>query len=195
MPKRTRSSRTTAASTATLPPCEFMKISLRQPVARHALADLGPGAHDRLHREGQRAGIVQVLVRLADRLDGQEQRRQVVGNPRDGALEIALVDERVDADRKMRPMLLDRRDRQHRHDLASCRRLKNRSTSSLPKIWSATCLVSRLASGDRLDLDDELRTGEALNDHQRRGRRRRRARIRRAPACSRPSVRARSHRR
>ncbi len=32
MPWRTRSSRTTAAITATLPPCEFMKMSFLQPV-------------------------------------------------------------------------------------------------------------------------------------------------------------------
>ena len=116
MPKRTRSSRTTAASTATLPPCELMTMSLRQPV-RATLSPISVQARTIVSIEKVSVpGYCEVLVRLADRLDGQEQHRQVVGNPDDGALEIALVDERVDADRQMRPMLLDRGDGQHRDD-------------------------------------------------------------------------------
>ena len=39
--------------------------------ARDAVANLGPGASDRLERKRQRAGIFDVLVGLADRLVGR----------------------------------------------------------------------------------------------------------------------------
>ena len=100
----------TASIAGTLPPCEFMKTSLRQP-ARATLSPISVQTRDqRLERQRQRAGIFDVLVRRADRLQRQEQHRQVGGQARDRAREIALADERVDADRQMRPVLLDRRD-------------------------------------------------------------------------------------
>ena len=55
-----------------------------------------------------------MLVRLADRLQRQDEHVEVVRHERRHAPEIALVDEGVDADRQMRSVLLDRRDGQDR---------------------------------------------------------------------------------
>ena len=90
---------------------------LAQPGARHAFADLGPHALRGLGRVGDGAGRADVLVRLADRLHGQEQRRQILRQLGDHGVDHALTDDRVGRYRKMRPMLLDRRDRQHRDRL------------------------------------------------------------------------------
>ena len=58
-----------------------------------------------------------MLVRLADRLNGQEQRRQIRRQLGDHGIDHALADDGIGRDRKMRPVLLDRRDRQHRDRL------------------------------------------------------------------------------
>ena len=86
--------------------------------ARDAFADFSPRPDERLIRERQRARIFDMLVGLADRLNGQDQDRHVVGNALDRSCEIALVDEHIDPDRQVRPMLLDRRHRQNRDDFA-----------------------------------------------------------------------------
>ncbi len=87
---------------------------LAAPGARDTVADLGPRSGDRLERKRERAGIFDVLVGFADRLDGQDQHRHVVGNTLDSACEVALVDEHIDPDWQVRPMLLDRSHRQNR---------------------------------------------------------------------------------
>src|ERR1700733_1871611 len=70
--------------------------------ARDAVADLGPRARDRLERKRQRAGIFDMFVGLADRLDRQDQYRRVVRYALDRSREITLADEHVDADRQNR---------------------------------------------------------------------------------------------
>ena len=55
-----------------------------------------------------------MLVRFADRLDRQGEDVEIVRYERGGAVEIALVDEGVDADRQMRTVLLDRGDGEER---------------------------------------------------------------------------------
>ena len=59
------------AAASTLPPCEVIDHQLAHARPRHALADLGPHRAGGLGREvsGCRANA-DVLVRLADRLDG-----------------------------------------------------------------------------------------------------------------------------
>ena len=123
-----------------------------------ALADLGPGARDRLHGKGQRPRVLDVLVRLADRLKRQDKDRQVGGNARDRPGQIALVDEGVDADRQMRPVLLDRGDRQDRDDLAHVRcgevapahfrpELRRKHADPLHAVCAAIASISTLNSG------------------------------------------------
>ena len=62
-------------------------------------------------------GKFDVFVGFADRLNGQEQDRQIGGHARDRAAQMALIDERVDADGQMRSVLFDRRDRQDGDDI------------------------------------------------------------------------------
>ena len=97
----------------TLPPWELMTISLLDAGAADAVADVEPELRRRLPGRGQGAGRGDVLVRLADRLDGQEGHRQVIGEQFDRAGDHALGDRGVGGDRQMRPVLLDRGDRQN----------------------------------------------------------------------------------
>ena len=48
----------------------------------HALADLRPGADQGLGRQGERAGKGEMLVRLADRLDRQDEHVEIVRHER-----------------------------------------------------------------------------------------------------------------
>ena len=91
---------------------------LAAPRPRDAVADLRPGADRGLRRQRQRAGVLGMLARDAHRLQRQKQNRQVVRDSRCGALDVAVVDEGVDADREMRTVLLDRRHRQDGDDFA-----------------------------------------------------------------------------
>ena len=98
------------------------------------------------------------------------------GTSGSAAVEIALVDEGVGADRQMRPVLLDRRDGQHRDRRGSCRGSRKssvvRSSQKRAGIGLLALLTRRLAAID-LDLDLEFGPREAGDDHQGRGRRRR----------------------
>ena len=81
--------------------------------AREAFADLGPGSDRGRRRQGQRAGKGEMLDRNADALHRQEGHRQVSGEHIADARQIGFGDERIDAERQMRPVLLDRGKRQH----------------------------------------------------------------------------------
>ena len=110
-----------------------------------------------------------MLVRLADRLQRQEEHRQIGGNASDGALEIAFVDERVDADRQVRPVLFDRRHRQHGDDFAHVGGVKIAPGHLRPEFRRQHHFLpgpSSGARGDRLDFHLEFRAREALHDHQ-----------------------------
>ncbi len=87
---------------------------LLDPGAMHALADLDEGAQRRLGRERERAAKRAMLVRRTDRLHRQEHRAGTVRQQRAHAREIGLRDVGIDADRKMRPVLLHGRNRQYR---------------------------------------------------------------------------------
>ena len=86
---------------------------MRQP----ARATPSPISHEERaapsHAERKRAGKIAVLDGDADRLQGQEQRVEIVRQAERDALDHASHDRRVDADRQMRPMLLDGGDGQH----------------------------------------------------------------------------------
>ena len=110
---RTRSSRLTMPMISSLPPCELTNTILLHAGARDRRAELGPGFDQRCGRQRQRARRMQMLVRLADRLDRQDADVEVVGQDGDHLVQHALHDRRVGRDRQMRPVLLDRGDRQH----------------------------------------------------------------------------------
>jgi hypothetical protein len=80
--------------------------------AVHRFADLVPDPHQRPGAERERAGERGVLVALADLLRGQNQhaRRR---DARQRGIEHRAADAGVDVERQVRPVLLDRRDRQH----------------------------------------------------------------------------------
>ena len=61
-------------------------------------------------------GKGEMLARLADRLDGQEDHWQIRRQQRHHAGKIALHDHCIRPERQMRPVLLDGRDRQNRDD-------------------------------------------------------------------------------
>src|SRR5207245_1732833 len=63
-------------------------------------------------RQGQGAGHPQMLVGFSDLLDRQDPDVEITGQTIDECLEHATVDRRVDANRQMRPVLLDGGDRQ-----------------------------------------------------------------------------------
>ena len=115
---RTRSSLATDVDHRNVAAMRVHENELAASGARDAVADLGPRADDRLDGKRERAGIFDMLVGLADRLDGQDQDRHIVRDSLDRCREIALVDEHIDPDRQVRPMLLDRGDRQNRDDFA-----------------------------------------------------------------------------
>ena len=81
--------------------------------ARQALAELGPGRDRGRRRKRQRAGIGQMLGGDADPLHRQERHRQVFGQDFFDPRQIGFGDVGVDAERQMRPVLLDRGERQH----------------------------------------------------------------------------------
>ncbi len=87
---------------------------LAQAGAVEAFADLGIGADDRLRRKRQRAGVSDVLVRLADFLHRQEADRQVVRQKLMDAREVGFGDVGIDPEREMGAVLLHRRHRQDR---------------------------------------------------------------------------------
>jgi hypothetical protein len=87
---------------------------LAQPRARETFAKLDPGGDGRLRRECQRSRVSEVLGRNANPLDRQKGDRKVVGQSFARAAEISLGNEAIDAERQMRPVLFDRRERQHR---------------------------------------------------------------------------------
>ena len=91
MPWRTRNCRAARSISAMLPPWLLMMTSLRDAGAMHALADLDEGGERGLGRERQRAGERPVLVRRADRLHGQKQRRRVLRQQRAHARQIRLA--------------------------------------------------------------------------------------------------------
>ena len=82
--------------------------------AVHRLAELRPGGQRRLRGQRQRAGGAQVLVGLAHRLHRQHQRVDIVADQRHGRRHHVGRDGRVGRHRQMRPVLLDRGNRQHR---------------------------------------------------------------------------------
>jgi hypothetical protein len=89
------------------------KDEFANPGSRHALAKLGPCRDRGGGRECERAGIGEVLSRNADALRRQERdrqvRRQIVPHPP----QVGFGNERIDAERQMRPVLLDGCERQH----------------------------------------------------------------------------------
>ena len=173
----TRNSRATMSMTGTLPPCEFMKISLRQP-ARATLSPISVQARMIVSSEKVSVpGYSMCSLDLPIAWTGRIQHRQIAGVARDRPGQIALVDERIDADRQMRPVLLDRRDRQHGDDLAHVGRRRNRASPFRPRylvgsIPPSSCQLLWRARRDGFDFDLELGPGEALHHHQRRGGRR-----------------------
>ncbi len=54
---------------------------LAHPRPRHAVTELVPNREGRLRGEGEGAGRTQMLVRLADRLGGEHEHGEVIGNP------------------------------------------------------------------------------------------------------------------
>ena len=97
-----------------------------------AVADVEPEFCRRLPGAGQRSRRRDVLVRFADRLHRQERHRQVVGQELDRPPDHALGDAGVGVDRQMRPMLLDRRDRQHGDPARRVAPRRSRGWSSRP---------------------------------------------------------------
>src|SRR5262249_3677218 len=87
---------------------------LAQAGAMHAFADLEPAANEIVGRMGDGAAGAQVLIGLSDRLGGKEQHVEIVGQTRQHGLDQALGDRGIGHDRKMRTVLLGRRDRQDR---------------------------------------------------------------------------------
>ena len=83
-----------------------------------AFGELRPGPDDRRRRQAEGARKIGVFDRAAAALYGQEQDRQLRWQARHHLRDISLHDESVDADRQMRPVLLDRCDRKNRDDLA-----------------------------------------------------------------------------
>ena len=86
---------------------------LAQAGAMQRFGDLAPRLEGGRGGKRQRAGEIEVLVRLADLLHRQERHRQSLRQQGAHARQIGLADVAVDAERQMRPVLLDRRDRQH----------------------------------------------------------------------------------
>src|SRR6202044_1358010 len=87
--------------------------------------------------------------------------------------EVALVDEHVDPDRQVGAMLLDRRHRQYRDDLAHVGGGKIAPAHLGPELgWQHPDLQKRSTRtrGDGLDLDLEFGAGETLDDNQSRSR-------------------------
>ena len=113
MLKRTRNSRVTMPMISSLPPCELTTTSFLTPARATDAPSSVQASISVVARQRQRARRMQMLVRLADRLDRQDADVEIVGQPRDHRLQHAVHDRRVGRDRQMRPVLLDRRDRQH----------------------------------------------------------------------------------
>ena len=122
--------------------------------AGDALADLGPQPDQRLGRKRERAGIGDVLVRLADGHRRQERHRQVgrqqLHRPRDHA----AIDRRVDLDRQVRAVLLDGRHWQDGDHLRHVGRWKSLVVISThrrrnrPGIWNLSAVAeASIASG------------------------------------------------
>ena len=136
---RTRNCRAARSISAMLPPWLLTMTSLAMP-ARATLSPISMKARERgFGRERQRAGKRPVLVRGADRLHRQEQRREFFGQQRAHARQIRLRDVGIDADRQMRPVLLDRRDRQHR-DAVRARTLPSSGKASRSRFSVAVAL-------------------------------------------------------
>src|SRR5260221_9673492 len=85
-----------------------------QPGTVDAFTDLGPQPDQGLGAQRQSPGKGLVLVRLADL--HRRQHEDAVGHQRHRRAHDALIDDRVDAERQMRPVLLDRGDRQNSDD-------------------------------------------------------------------------------
>ena len=87
---------------------------LAQAGARQAVAELGPGRDRGRCRQGQGAGVGQMLGGHADALHRQERHREIVRQEIAHARQIGLGNVGIDAERQMRAVLLDRGERQHR---------------------------------------------------------------------------------
>ena len=165
------------------------KNELAAPGARDAVADLGPRPGDGLQRKRKRAGIFDMSLDLPIALMARST-PVLVGDFLDRGREIALVDERIDPDRQVRPMLLDRGNRQDRDDFAHVGGGEIAPAHLRPRSCRSTVNLrrSRRARGDRLDLDLEFRPRK---NPERSSRSRPEAdcsRLRRAPSCSRPDI-------
>ena len=122
-------------------------------IEQHELAHAGAGdagadlAQDRdqaRRRKAQRAGVILVLGRDADCLNWQEQHRQVLRQPLNDARDIALHQQKIDAERQMRPMLLDGGDRHDGDRILDLGRLKIAPGQFRPKSRRQHCLPGSL---------------------------------------------------
>ena len=97
-----------------------------------------------------------MLARDADGLRGQEQDRQVLGETFGGAPDAAVVEDRIDAKRQMRPVLLDRGHRQHGYDLAHVGPLEVRPGHLRPEPRRRHGLTPRLTAVQTRQASAEL---------------------------------------
>ncbi|MCY1371549.1 hypothetical protein D9M69_586990 [compost metagenome] len=101
---------------------DLSAVAVKQHHLSHAacgytVANLAPHTDDRFSREGQRAGITAMLIALANGLRGEKQRVAFIRQTRDGFLDHAVHDCRVDCYRQMGTMLFNRTNRQNCHEL------------------------------------------------------------------------------
>ena len=114
MPRRARSSRAISSIACRLPPWLVTMTSLARPARRTRLADLGPGADHGCRRQRQRAGKLRCSSDWPSFCTGRKVTGSSAGRIAAHPFQIGLGDEAVDAERQVRPVLLDRGDRQHR---------------------------------------------------------------------------------
>ena len=81
---------------------------------RDRLGEFGPGRERGAGGQAERAGEIAVFDRAPHRLDRQHHGRHVRGQARQHPVEIALHDERVGAERQMRPVLFRGGEREDR---------------------------------------------------------------------------------
>ncbi len=89
---------------------------LADPRARHADADVDPVGDEPVRRTRERAGLLQMLVRLPDLLDREHEDLEVGGDPLAQQAEHPGCDGAVGRNGKMRTVLLGRRDGKNGHD-------------------------------------------------------------------------------
>ena len=175
---RTRSSRATMPMISSLPPCELTKTSLRTPARATEAPSSVQASISVAAGSVSVPGACRCSFDLPTAWTGRMRMSRSSGRRAITVVQHALHDRGVGRHRQMRPVLLDRRHRQHGdRRLRVDRGIFGGAVVAPPDASPVmSCLAdrsSRRAPGsDHLDLDLEFRPGEAGDDHQRRGRRR-----------------------